>query len=123
MAVWRNNRVDICPTEQGNSNTASYVAFTKGGTLIFGDAAIYRASRIPDGIIFDKKRLIGRTFSDSTVVKDTALFPFGLVTDKDGKLVIKLEDKISNAHSKKTQFTLKEISGIVLRKRKLSRLI
>jgi molecular chaperone DnaK (HSP70) len=118
VAVWRNNRVDICPNEQGNRITPSYVAFTKDGTRLIGDAAKNQASQNPDGTIFDVKRLIGRKFSDSTVQKDKALFPFGLVGDKDGKPVIELEDEIANAHSKKTQFTPEEISGMVLRKMK-----
>jgi molecular chaperone DnaK (HSP70) len=32
VSVWRNDRVDICPNEQGNRITPSYVAFLKDGT-------------------------------------------------------------------------------------------
>lgn len=39
VAVWRNNRVDICPNEQGHRITPSYVAFLKDGSRLIGDAA------------------------------------------------------------------------------------
>ena len=118
VAVWRNNRVDICPNEQGNRITPSYVAFSKDGTRLVGDAAKNQASQNPEGTIFDVKRLIGRKYTDSTVQKDKAMFPFGVVGDKDGKPMIELENEIASAHSKKAKYTPEEISGMVLRKMK-----
>jgi molecular chaperone DnaK (HSP70) len=116
--VWRNNRVDVCPNEQGNRITPSYVAFCKDGTRLVGDAAKNQASQNPEGTVFDVKRLIGRKFTDSTVQKDKAMFPFGVGGDKDGKPMIELENDIASAHSKKTKYTPEEISGMVLRKMK-----
>lgn len=117
VAVWRNGRVDICPNEQGNRITPSYVAFAKDGTRLCGDAAKNQAAQNPPGTLFDVKRLIGRKFKDSSVQKDKALFPFGLASDKDGKPVIQLEGDIAKKHSK-SKFTPEEVSGMVLRKMK-----
>ena len=118
VAVWRNNRVDVCPNEQGNRITPSYVAFLKDGTRLVGDAAKNQAPSNPTGTFFDVKRLIGRNYKDSTVQKDKQLFPYAIVDDKHGKPVVALDDKdISSKHSK-TEFTPEEISGMVLRKMK-----
>jgi molecular chaperone DnaK (HSP70) len=117
VAVWRGNRVDVCPNEQGNRITPSYVAFTKDGTRLVGDAAKNQAAQNPSGTLFDVKRLIGRKYSDATVQKDKSLFPFGLASDKSGKPVIELGDEFKKAHSK-TRFTPEEVSGMVLRKMK-----
>lgn len=118
VAVWRNNRVDICPNEQGNRITPSYVAFCKDGTRLVGDAAKNQASQNAEGTVFDVKRLIGRKYNDATVQKDKTLFPFGLIGDKDGKPMIELENDVAKAHSKKTIFSPEEVSGMVLRKMK-----
>eukprot|EP00547_Thalassionema_nitzschioides_P018400 CAMPEP_0194231774 /NCGR_PEP_ID=MMETSP0158-20130606/384_1 /TAXON_ID=33649 /ORGANISM="Thalassionema nitzschioides, Strain L26-B" /LENGTH=707 /DNA_ID=CAMNT_0038964443 /DNA_START=20 /DNA_END=2143 /DNA_ORIENTATION=+ len=118
VAVWRNNRVDICPNEQGNRITPSYVAFSKDGTRFVGDAAKNQASQNPSGTVFDVKRLIGRKYKDATVQKDKSLFPYGIVGDKQGKPIIELEGEVGKAHSKKNRFTPEEVSAMILRKMK-----
>jgi molecular chaperone DnaK (HSP70) len=117
VAVWRNNRVDICPNEQGNRITPSYVAFLNDGTRLVGDAAKNQASQNPTGTFFDVKRLIGRNFKDATVQKDKELFPYSIVDDKHGKPIVELDKSISSKHTKR-QFTPEEVSGMVLRKMK-----
>ena len=74
--MWKNGRVEICPNEQGNRITPSYVAFTADGQRLVGDAAKNQATINPMNTIFDVKRLIGRKFSDPTVQADSKLFPF-----------------------------------------------
>jgi heat shock protein 5 len=74
--VWKNGRVEICPNEQGNRITPSYVAWTSDGQRLVGDAAKNQASSNPTNTVFDVKRLIGRKFSDQSVERDTKLFPF-----------------------------------------------
>ena len=111
VGVWRNGRVDICPNEQGNRITPSYVAYQKEGTRLVGDAAKNQASQNPENTIFDVKRLIGRNFKDQTVQTDKSLFPFQVVASNKGKPNI----KISNSDKK---FSPEEISAIILRKMK-----
>ncbi|RDX93131.1 Heat shock 70 kDa protein, partial [Mucuna pruriens] len=43
VAVWRNERVEIIPNDQGNNTTPSYVAFTNTQRII-GDAAKNQAA-------------------------------------------------------------------------------
>ena len=123
VAVWRKDRVDVCPNEQGHRITPSYVAFVKDKndssssssssaattTRLIGDAAKNQAPSNAENTIFDVKRLIGRKYSDPTVQADKKLFPF-TVADKDGKPVVALQDG--------KQYTPEEISGMILRKLK-----
>jgi molecular chaperone DnaK (HSP70) len=117
VAVWRNNRVDVCPNEQGHRITPSYVAFLKDGTRLVGDAAKNQASQNPTGTVFDVKRLIGRNFNDATVQQDKKLFPYAINDDKHGHPVVELDKSIASKHSK-AQYTPEEISGMILRKMK-----
>jgi molecular chaperone DnaK (HSP70) len=117
VGVWRNNRVDICPNEQGNRITPSYVAFLKDGNRLVGDAAKNQASQNPGGTFFDVKRLIGRNYNDATVQGDKKLFPYDIVEDSHGKPLVQLENALTSAHSK-GKFTPEEVSGMILRKMK-----
>jgi len=121
VAVWRNDRVDICANEQGNRITPSYVAFPKdgssSGSRLVGDAAKNQASQNPTGTFFDVKRLIGRNYDDSTVQKDKKLFPYEIAKDKHGKPIVRLPKEIA-ANFPKADFTPEEISGMILRKMK-----
>ena len=76
VAVWKNGRVEICPNEQGNRITPSYVAYGSDGQRLIGDAAKNQAATNPINTIFDVKRLIGRKFSDPSVQKDSKLLPY-----------------------------------------------
>lgn len=113
VAVWRNGRVEICPNEQGNRITPSYVGFLKDGSRVVGDAAKNQSSQNPSNTVFDVKRLIGRNFSDSVVQKDKSLFPFDVIKSSKGKPNIEVE-----SNNEKKVFSPEEISGMVLRKMK-----
>ena len=76
VAVWKNGRVEVCPNEQGNRITPSYVAWTADGQRLVGDSAKNQASSNPTNTVFDVKRLIGRKFSDASVQKDAKLLPY-----------------------------------------------
>jgi hypothetical protein len=51
VAVWNKagGRVDICPNDQGNRITPSYVAFLPDGTRLIGDSAKNQAPSNPSG--------------------------------------------------------------------------
>lgn len=76
VAVWKNGRVEVCPNEQGNRITPSYVAWAPDGQRLVGDAAKNQAASNPLNTVFDVKRLIGRKFSDASVQRDSKLLPF-----------------------------------------------
>jgi len=111
VGVYKDDKVEIIPNEQGNRITPSFVAFTKEGRLI-GDAAKNQAASNPTNTVFDAKRLIGRRFTDETVQKDIKLWPFEIAND-DGKPKIEVEYK-----GKKQKFLAEEVSAMVLGKMK-----
>ena len=113
VAVWKNGRVEICPNEQGNRITPSYVAWTSDGQKIVGDAAKNQASTNPTNTVFDVKRLIGRKFSDSSVQKDAKLFPYKLVKGNSDKPTVEIE-----VNNDRKQFAPEEVSAMVLRRMK-----
>ena len=113
VAVWKNGRVEICPNDQGNRITPSYVAWTSGNQRLVGDAAKNQAASNPTNTVFDVKRLIGRKFSDSSVQKDAKLLPYTIVGDKGDKTAVKVKvDGSSKVLSPE------EVSAMVLRRMK-----
>uniref|UniRef100_A0A3B4FSI1 Uncharacterized protein n=1 Tax=Pundamilia nyererei TaxID=303518 RepID=A0A3B4FSI1_9CICH len=76
VGVFKNGRVEIIANDQGNRITPSYVAFTSEGERLIGDAAKNQLTSNPENTIFDAKRLIGRTWGDSSVQQDIKYFPF-----------------------------------------------
>merc|ERR1711868_313225 len=128
VGVWQHGKVEIIANDQGNRTTPSYVAFTDTERLIgdaaknqvaftdterlIGDAAKNQVAMNPTNMIFDAKRLIGRSFNDSSVQSDMKHWPFK-VTNVSGKPKLQVEYK-----SEEKNFTPEEISAMVLIKMK-----
>jgi len=112
VGVFKNGRVEIIANDQGNRITPSYVAFTKDGERLIGDAAKNQLTTNPENTVFDAKRLIGRDFSDATVQSDMKLFPFK-VREKNSKPHINVETSQGVK-----EFAAEEISAMVLGKMK-----
>lgn len=74
--MFKNGRVEIIANDQGNRITPSYVAFTAEGERLIGDAAKNQLTSNPENTVFDAKRMIGRTWADSSVQQDIKYFPF-----------------------------------------------
>lgn len=111
MGVWQNGRVEIIANDQGNRTTPSYVAFTDTERLV-GDAAKNQVAMNPQNTVFDAKRLIGRSFHDSSVKSDMAHFPFKVV-DHNGKPKVQVQFK-----GETKEYFPEEISSMVLVKMK-----
>eukprot|EP00253_Pinus_taeda_P017984 PITA_17984 len=112
VGVWQHDRVEIIANDQGNRTTPSYVAFTDTERLI-GDAAKNQVAMNPINIVFDAKRLIGRRFSDPSVVSDVKLWPFKVISGVGDKPSIVVTYKGEEKH-----FAAEEISSMVLTKMK-----
>lgn len=108
VGVWRNGRVEIIPNAQGNRITPSYVAFNDTERMI-GDAAKNQSSMNPKNTVYDAKRLIGRQYSDPTVVEDKKFWSFDVVNDGNNKPKIKVEYK-----GEEKLYYPEEISAMVL---------
>ena len=112
VAVFMNDRVEVIANEHGNRTTPSYVAFTDTERLI-GDAAKNQISSNAKNTVFDAKRLIGRTFNDPVVQKDSALWPFSVSSGSDNKPRIGVEFR-----GEQKSYLPEEISAMVLTKMK-----
>lgn len=77
-----------------------------------GDAAKNQAALNPLNTIFDAKRLIGRSPSDPSIIRDKKLLPFNIV-EKQGRVMIEVTVK-----GEKQVFAPEEISAMVLQKMK-----
>ncbi|KAI3732375.1 hypothetical protein L1987_63579 [Smallanthus sonchifolius] len=111
-AVWRHNRIEIIPNDQGNRTTPSSVAFVDAHRLV-GDGAKNQLAMNPANIIFDAKRLIGRRFSDSKVQEDMKLWPFKVIEGPADtpKIVVTYKGQ-------EKEFLAEEISSMILSKMK-----
>ncbi|THD23115.1 Glucose-regulated protein 78 [Fasciola hepatica] len=114
VAVFQNGRVEVIPNDQGNRITPSYVAFTESGDRLVGDAAKNQLTTNPENTVFDVKRMIGRTFDDSSVQKDIAHYPFKVV-NKNNRPYVSVQ-----VGSETKMFAPEEISALVLGKMKQS---
>ena len=94
--------------ELGNRITPSWVAFTRDGETLVGDAAKNQVGDNPTNTLYDVKRILGRGFSDDTVKKDVKGFPFA-VKEKDGKPHIHVE-----VAGKKKTMAPEEVSAMIL---------
>ncbi|QQP56045.1 Heat shock 70 kD protein cognate [Caligus rogercresseyi] len=115
VGVFKNGRVEIIANDQGNRITPSYVAFTKEGERLIGDAAKNQLTTNPENTVFDAKRLIGREWKEKSVQEDLKFFPFKLV-EKNTKPHIELNTGEGN--KVRSIFAAEEISAMVLIKMK-----
>ena len=114
VGVYKNGRVEIIANDQGNRITPSYVAFTPDdGERLIGDAAKNQLTSNPENTVFDAKRLIGRTWDDTSVQKDIQHFPFK-TKSKNNKPHVVLDIK-----GTQKVFAPEEISAMVLTKMKV----
>lgn len=112
VAIWRNGRVEMIPTEQGHHTTPPYVAFTDMERLV-GDAAKRIAGMNPANTIFDTKKLIGKKFSDPAVQQDIKHWPFQVIAKEDDKPYYRVTYK-----GQEKEFSPEDISAMVLLKLK-----
>ncbi|KAL4557815.1 hypothetical protein LXL04_036007 [Taraxacum kok-saghyz] len=112
VAVWKHDRIEIIPNDQGNRTTPTCVAFADAERLI-GDGAKNQAAMDPASSIFDAKRLIGRRFSDAKVQENMKLWPFKVIEGPDDtpKIVVSYKGE-------EKEFLAEEISSMILVKMK-----
>ena len=113
VAIWKNNKVEIIPNENGHRTTPSVVSFTDKERLI-GDPAKAKVTTNYANTVYDAKRLIGRRFDDPIVQGDIKHWPFKVVKcPKTGK------PQICVNYLKETKyFYAEEISAMILSKLK-----
>ncbi|GJN08281.1 hypothetical protein PR202_ga26187 [Eleusine coracana subsp. coracana] len=94
VAIWRGDRGEVIPNDQGNRLTLSCVAFTCIERFV-GDAAVNQAALNPANTIFE----------------DIKLWPFKVVADQKDRPMIVVQYK-----DEEKKFSAEEISSMVLAK-------
>jgi heat shock protein 1/8 len=112
VGVYRNGNVDIIANDQGNRTTPSYVAFNETERMV-GESAKNQASSNCTNTIYNAKRLIGKTFSDSMLQSDIKKWPFSVKEGEGNKPVIVVQHE-----GNEKNLSPEEISSMVLVKMK-----
>jgi len=86
-----NNKFVCIPNEFGNRTTPSIVSFTDD-KIIVGDEALNKLKSNVKNTVYDIKRIIGRTYDDTSLKSNLMHWGFKVVSD-DNKPMILINDK------------------------------
>ncbi|KCZ75614.1 hypothetical protein H311_03406, partial [Anncaliia algerae PRA109] len=78
-AVYSNGNIEVIPNKEGKSTTPSVVAFDENNNKLVGDAALFKKTSDPSAVLYDAKRLIGRSFDDPELSRFMNTWSFKLV--------------------------------------------
>ena len=109
VAVMEGKESKVIENSEGTRTTPSMVAFTESKEKLVGQSAKRQAVTNPENTLFAIKRLIGRSFTDDVVKKDSNLVPYKIVKgDNNDAWVEARGDKYSPS----------QISAFILQKMK-----
>jgi molecular chaperone DnaK len=109
VAIREGDNTRVLANSYGERTTASVVFFQEGGSISVGNAARAGLIHDPTRTIASAKRLIGRFFGSEEVKKAQAICSYKIAEGENHGVVIEVGDE---------QFTLPEISAMVLREMK-----
>jgi heat shock 70kDa protein 1/2/6/8 len=93
VSIWRNNNYEIISDLSGNTSIPSIVSFTKTSKYT-GQDAKNMLELDPINTIYEVKRLIGRKYSDETVVNDKYFLSYDITQVESDRIGITIFDKI-----------------------------
>ena len=107
VAVMEGREAKVIENSEGGRTTPSMVAFSESKEKLVGQSAKRQAVTNPENTLFAIKRLIGRSFSDDFVKKDSDLVPYKIVKgDNDDAWV----------ESRGEKYSPSQISAFILQK-------
>ncbi len=109
MAYMSGGKPNVIANAQGGRLTPSIVAVDDKGETLVGSPAKNQAVTNPEGTIYSVKRLIGRSWDDPEVQRDSKLLPFEMRKSKSDGVEVKMGD---------SWYTPQEISAKILAKMK-----
>jgi molecular chaperone DnaK len=109
VAIREGDSTKVLANAYGERTTASVVFFQEGGSISVGNAARAGLVHDPARTIASAKRLIGRFFGSEEVKKAQSICSYKIAEGDNHGVVIEVGDE---------QFTLPEISAMVLREMK-----
>ena len=111
ISIWRNNKIEIIPDENGRTTIPSVVAYTNVSQYVGYDAKNQKEIN-SDNVFYEVKRLIGRRYDDPIIHDEMEMLSYKIVDD--GRGGIGLQSTIMNNKI----FTPEEISAQILIKLK-----
>ena len=110
VAVYRNDKYEIIPDEDGSTSMPSYVSFGEKHRF-FGAAAKGQAKRNPENTVFNVLRLLGRDFIDAGLQDDLNYLPFRVVGDDKPLIQVRYLGQ-------EVRFTPEQVLAMILSKAK-----
>ena len=121
VSIFQNNNIRVIQDEFGNKYIPSLIAFENEEKMLVGEKAKIKLKEKYNGVIYDVKRLIGRTYDDPNVQTDKLNMPFKIKQNpKTVKPIIVVKIKKINNKPLPDIFPNKPISNIGLEFPKLS---
>ena len=84
VAVMEGKETKVIENSEGGRTTPSMVAFTESKEKLVGQSAKRQAVTNAENTLFAIKRLIGRSFADQIVKKDSGLVPYKIIKGDNG---------------------------------------
>jgi heat shock protein 1/8 len=111
VASYTINGVEVIANRSGIRTTPSYVLLTND-ELRVGKSAKETSAKNNENLIYDVKRMIGKSFSDKELQNDITnlKWPFKVQTNEENEPIIYIE----NLSARKKSYTPEEISSFVL---------
>jgi len=109
VAVMENGQPKVIINSEGMTTTPSVVAFTDSGERLVGMLAKRQSITNHENTIFSIKRLIGRKYDASEVLKARSLLPYKIVPADNNDAWVEVRGK---------KYSPQEISAMILQKLK-----
>ena len=109
VAVMEGKETKVIENSEGGRTTPSMVAFTESKEKLVGQSAKRQAVTNAENTLFAIKRLIGRSFTDHVVKKDSGLVPYKIIKGNNGDAWVEARGE---------KYSPSQISAFVLQKMK-----
>ena len=109
VAVMEGKETKVIENSEGGRTTPSMVAFTESKEKLVGQSAKRQAVTNAENTLFAIKRLIGRSFADKIVKKDSGLVPYKIIKGDNGDAWVEVRGE---------KYSPSQISAFVLQKMK-----
>ena len=109
VAIMEGKETKVIENSEGGRTTPSMVAFTESKEKLVGQSAKRQAVTNAENTLFAIKRLIGRSFADKIVKKDSGLVPYKIIKGDNGDAWVEVRGE---------KYSPSQISAFILQKMK-----
>ena len=109
VAVMEGKETKVIENSEGGRTTPSMVAFTESKEKLVGQSAKRQAVTNAENTLYAIKRLIGRSFADKIVKKDSGLVPYKIIKGDNGDAWVEVRGE---------KYSPSQISAFILQKMK-----